>query len=84
MGGEPSISRMNVDGLPGTEFTDLEIAPNDSLYVFVEVTIDPNEDQLPYVIEDSIRMVTNNNEQFVQLVAWGQNAHFYDRVIIVR
>ena len=82
MGGEPSNFRMNVDGLPGTEFTDLEIAPNDSLYVFVEVTIDPNEDQLPYVIEDSIRMVTNNNEQFVQLVAWGQNAHFYDGVIV--
>jgi hypothetical protein len=81
-GGDNSYFRMNVDGLSGSSFTDIEIPPNDSLYVFVEVTIDPSEAALPYVVEDSIRFVTNNNEQFVQLVAWGQNAHFYDGAVI--
>lgn len=81
-GGESSLFRMNVDGVPGTEFSDIEIPPNDSLYVFVEVTIDPNTGLLPFVVEDSIYFVTNNNQQQVQLVSWGQNAVFYDGVII--
>ncbi|MFN3940151.1 MAG: hypothetical protein ACK4IY_06165, partial [Chitinophagales bacterium] len=81
-GGSNSLFRMNVDGVSGTEFKDVEIPPNDSIYVFVEVTIDPNAMQLPFVVEDSILFVTNNNEQKVQLVSWGQNAVFYDGVII--
>lgn len=81
-GGEGSMFRMNVDGISGSSIGTLEIPPNDSLYVFVEVTIDPNSDALPYVVEDSIRFVTNNNEQYVQLVAWGQNANFIDGQII--
>lgn len=81
-GGSNSIFRMNVDGVPGVEFTDIEIPPDDSLYVFVEVTIDPNAGALPFVVEDSVLFVTNNNIQQVQLVAWGQNAVFYDGVIV--
>lgn len=76
-GGEASNFRMNVDGDPGTEFHDIEIPPNDSLYIFIEVTVDPNELALPYVIEDSIIFQTNGNVQDVKLVAWGQNAHFH-------
>ncbi|MDV7394966.1 hypothetical protein RZS08_26510, partial [Arthrospira platensis SPKY1] len=41
--GESTRFRMNVDGLPGEFFEDVEIAPNDSIYVFVEVTIDPDQ-----------------------------------------
>lgn len=81
-GGSTSVFRMNVDGVSGVEFTDIEIPPDDSIYVFVEVTIDPNSNALPYVVEDSIFFVTNNNQQQVQLVAWGQNAIFYDGVVI--
>lgn len=81
-GGESSQFRMNVDGAPGTVFHDIEIPANDSIYVFVEVTVDPNADALPYVIEDSILFETNGNEQTVRLISWGQNAHFhYGQVI---
>jgi hypothetical protein len=76
-GGEGSQFRMNVDGESGTAFSDIEIPANDSLYVFVEVTVDPNADALPYVIEDSIIFFTNGNEQNVKLIAYGQNAHFH-------
>ena len=76
-GGEASQFRMNVDGESGTVFTDIEIPPHDSLYVFIEVTVDPNNDALPYVIEDSISFTTNGNLQDVKLIAYGQNAHFH-------
>ncbi|HMU69603.1 MAG TPA: hypothetical protein PKC38_06335, partial [Chitinophagales bacterium] len=58
-GGAFSQFRMNVDGAPGDVFDNIQIPPNDSLYVFVEVTVDPNEEALPYVIEDSILFSTN-------------------------
>lgn len=76
-GGEISNFRFNVDGEPGEVFTDIVIPPNDSLYLFVEVTVDPNAEALPYVIEDSLIFFTNGNEQQVKLIAWGQNAHFH-------
>jgi len=76
-GGQASSFRMNVDGLPGIAFSDLQIAPKDSMYIFVEVTVDPNNDNLPFVIYDSITFVTNGNPQRVVLEAYGQNAHFY-------
>lgn len=76
-GGASSQFRMNVDGDPGDAFYDIEIPANDSLYIFVEVTVDPNMDALPFVIEDSIVFVTNGNAQDVKLLAYGQNAHFH-------
>lgn len=75
---ESSRFRMNVDGIPGNEIQDVEIAPNDSIYIFVEVTINPDEplSSSPFVIEDAIVFETNGNEQRVLLEAWGQNANY--------
>jgi hypothetical protein len=76
MGGAASFYKMNVDGLPGTDFGDIEIAANDSLYVFVSVNINPNAANLPFIVQDSIRISYNGNNRFVQLQAFGQNAIF--------
>jgi len=67
---------LNVDGEPGTSFNDVEIRGNDSIYIFARVTIDPNDETLPYIVTDSILFETNGNLQDVDLVAWGQNARF--------
>lgn len=75
-GGNASPYRINVDGDAGTHFSDIEIPAKDSLYVFVEVTINPNLDNLPFIVEDSIQFSTNGNMQQVQLNAYGKNAHF--------
>lgn len=75
-GGNASHFRINTDGEPGDRVEDIEIGANDSIYIFAEVTIDPVDDNLPYVIEDSIIFRTNQNEQSLKLVAWGQNANF--------
>ena len=71
--GELSNFRLNVNGVAANEVVDLEIAPFDSLYIFVEVTIDPSGQNLPLVVKDSILFVTNMNRQDVDLIAWGQD-----------
>lgn len=75
--GSNSNFRINVDGASGTSFSNVEIASKDSAFVFVEVTVDPNNAQNPFVIEDFIEFNTNGNVQRVTLTAWGQNAIYY-------
>ncbi len=75
-GGAQSFYRMNVDGRSGTMLKDVTIEPNDSIFVFVEVTIDPVNQSLPLTIVDSILFNINGHIQDVKLVAWGQDAHF--------
>jgi hypothetical protein len=76
-GGSDSDFIINVDGDNGTTFSNIEILPNDSLFIFVEVTVDPNSALTPFVIEDKITFETNGTTQEVILVAWGQNAYFH-------
>lgn len=77
MGGASSFYTINADGISGPTVNDLEIAANDSLYVFVQVNINPNAGNLPFVIRDSIQINYNGNNKKIQLEAWGQNAHFF-------
>jgi hypothetical protein len=82
MGGSASVFKMNVDGIAGTQFSNLEINANDSIYVFVQVNVNPTAANLPFVIRDSIEVSYNGNTKKVQLEAWGQNAHFFrDKVV---
>ena len=64
-GGSLSPYRINVDGIPGYVHSDIEIAGDDSLYIFVEVTLDPSNTNLPFVVEDRILFQTNGNNQEV-------------------
>jgi hypothetical protein len=72
--GEASRFNLNIDGISGDAQQDLEIAPNDSMYVFAEVTVNPNDLASPFVITENIVFETNGNVQKVVLEAWGQNA----------
>ena len=75
-GGSSSAFKINVDGTPGPQVNNLEIEANDSLYVFVSVLINPTSANLPFVVQDSVRIQFNGNSKWVQLQAWGQNANF--------
>jgi len=74
--GDQSAYRINVDGESGSIFNDIELSGGDSLYLFVRVTIDPQNNNNPYVVEDDIHFLTNGNEQNIKLVAWGQDANY--------
>jgi hypothetical protein len=75
-GGKSSNYRINIDGVPTTGVKNYELASGDSLYIFVEVTIDPNKSNNPLIITDSIVFINKGKVQDVKLVAWGQDAHF--------
>ncbi len=74
--GDQSAYRINVDGESGSNFSDIELSGGDSIYIFVRVTIDPQNINNPYVVEDDIHFLTNGNEQSIKLVAWGQDANY--------
>ncbi len=76
-GGNTSFFRINADGIPGPIIHDIEIAPQDSTYIFITVTVDPNANPLPFIIRDSISIEYNGNVKWLQLEAWGQNARFF-------
>ncbi len=80
--GTTSNFRLNINGVSANEVKDLEIAPFDSLYIFVEVTIDPNGQNLPLVVKDSIEFITNSNHQDVDLVAWGQDFNLIRKQVL--
>ena len=79
-GGADSPYRINADGIPGPVIEGVEIAAGDSLWVFVEVTVDPSDADLPFVVEDRLIAAYNGNEIEVALVTWGRNAHFHGGV----
>lgn len=81
-GGSSSPFIINVDGTPGPEVNNVGISSNDSLIIFVTVYIRNISGPIPFHLEDSIRISYNGKEQFVQLSAWGQNAHFLKSQVI--
>jgi hypothetical protein len=77
MGGANSPFRLNVDGNMGSSLKNIEVLANDSLFAFVEVTLNVNGEILPMIVEDSIRFRTNGKDQYVNLAVWGQDAYFH-------
>jgi hypothetical protein len=75
--GAGSVFRLNIDGLASWSAGDIEIPPNDSIYIFVEVTLDPNLQDSILLIQDSIVFNTNGNLQDIDLLAWGQDVHIF-------
>lgn len=76
MGGNSSAYKINVDGNAAAEISNVEMNAGDSMYVFVSVTIDPSLADLPFIVQDSIQVNFNGNQKYIQLEAYGQNAHF--------
>ena len=71
--------RVNIDGFVTDQVENIRILANDSLYIFVEVTIDPDQPLSisPFVIHDRITIRAGDAEKFVTLEAWGQNANYF-------
>ena len=81
--GLASQFRLNVDGEPAENLAipirRKAIQGGDSMFVFVEVTVNPLEDAgaSPFWVVEDLRFLTNGNEQVVKLIARGQNAVFH-------
>lgn len=69
--GSSSKYRLNIDGRATNNYQNYKLAPGDSLFIFVEVTIDPNRDEM--IEQDSIIFQVNDKQQDVKLIAFGQD-----------
>ena len=83
-GGSTASFVLNVDGATGTSFSNIEIAPNDSMYVFVAINVNAAATNLPFLIQDSIGINFNAKEIFIQLDAYAQNARFLKNAAVTK
>lgn len=68
--GENSFYRLNVDGLAGKEFKNIDILGKDSIFIFVEATIDFDQiNNTEFFYRDSVVFDSGINEQDVKLEA---------------
>lgn len=77
--GEASNYRLNVDGMPGKVFENVQILAKDSIFVFIETTFDVNN--LPtnpkeFLYIDQLLFDTGGNQQKVELVTLVKDAVF--------
>ena len=82
-GGEQSPYRVNIDGLSGSSFDNLTLRRGDSMYVFVEVTVDPRGESTPFEVKDSLLFTLESGLiQQVLFTASGQDATVLSGVVI--
>ena len=72
-----SVFFMNVDGDPGASFNNVELAANDSLYVFFACKPNANMQNSPLIISENVVFEINGNLQKVNIEAYGQDAYFH-------
>lgn len=77
--GEASNYRLNVDGIAGKVFENVQVLAKDSIFIFVETTFDINN--LPtnpnnFLYTDQILFDTGGNQQKVELVTLVKDAVF--------
>lgn len=82
MGGNKSTFNININGVAANSQQQIDIAADDSIYIFVSVSIDPSAANLPFIVSDSISIQFNGNQRWVQLQAYGLNATFLNNITI--
>lgn len=75
-GGTSSYFSLNVNGVAGNQQDNVVIPARDSIFVFAKVTINPGNQNQPFLVCDSIVFRNNKIDQQVRLTAYGQDAHF--------
>jgi hypothetical protein len=78
-GGEPSDFNINIDGFSGTSSSDIEVPAKDSIYIFANVFINPNDGDA--IRMDSVMFETDGGgTQKVMLYAYGWNATYESKI----
>lgn len=72
-GANGALFCLNVDGLSGSEFHDVEIRAKDSIFVMVEATLPVNDADLPVQIDANVDFVTNGVTSQIVVSAIGQD-----------
>jgi hypothetical protein len=81
-GAEHSFFHLNIDGESTRSVQNVEVPPDDSLFIFVAVTIDPLNSDNPLVVKDSVVFDINGKLSDVKLIAYGQDVNLINGKII--
>ncbi|MCZ4224384.1 hypothetical protein [Pedobacter rhodius] len=81
-GGNTSSFSININGQNSSTVNNLILYGQDSLNIFVKVTINPNANNSTFLVQDSIIITSNGNRKAIQLLAYGQNAVFLNNAMI--
>ena len=76
------IFRLNVDGVSGRRFDNVEIRANDSIFVLVEATLPESGSDLPIELNATLDFVTNGVTSSVVLNASGQDVTRLEAVTV--
>jgi len=77
--GQASNYRLNLDGIAGKEFNNVELLANDSLFIFIETTVDIQNlagNEIEFLYTDAIEFDDGTNFQKVDLVTLVKDAIF--------
>lgn len=85
-GKSSSAFRINVDGLNDINhsFGEMTLRARDSMFIFVEVTVNPNDVNSPVLVQDSLIFTLENKQQKVILEAVGQDVEILRGLVIER
>lgn len=78
-GGENSLYRLNVDGMTGKSFNNVELLAKDSLFIFIETTIDIQQiaaNQNQFLYTDVLEFNHASSQQTIPLVSLVKDAIF--------
>ena len=77
-GGRSSCIRLNVDGDTSFVARNVRVEAHDSIFIFLQATIDPNSASSPFLVEDAILFdVKDCPSQRLPVTAWGRNAVYH-------
>lgn len=68
--------KINIDGKPADSWPGKEIRGNDSIAIFVQLYSNPGND---FIVSDQILFETNGNNQDVDIVGFGRDAHYHEQ-----
>lgn len=69
--------RLNVDGDTNRMVRNVEIAAHDSIFIFVQANINPNDNTNPFLVSADILFNYNSKQQRLPIVAYGRNAVYH-------
>lgn len=80
-GGAQSQFRVSIDGESGIQFQNIEIGARDSVFIFVQCKLDPNNSTQPVIVLDSLIAEINGQQKNTKLAAYGWDANYYHDTI---
>jgi len=74
--------RLNVSGIQSNDLMDITLDAKDSLFIFIEVSLDPKNEDVPRLLKDQLQFELNGQLQEVVLETFAQDVYVVDTDIL--